>query len=164
MTWAADQPNNQLPALPPGVDLETKAILKAWIPARVALAELKQAGELFPNQGLLTAWLHFSAKRSFTRLPVQILFEQILNGQEESCNTLPVLLSITVAAILASIGATMISSKYATESPLLLVTPTLIYSVELSVTKLSSISNSRFNWYQSPAWMAFGSFLDILSL
>ena len=53
MIWVADKPHNQLPALPPKVDLETKAILKACIPARAALAELKQAGELFPNQGLL---------------------------------------------------------------------------------------------------------------
>lgn len=33
--------------------METIAILKACIPARAALAELKQAGELLPNQGLL---------------------------------------------------------------------------------------------------------------
>ncbi|MBV1877778.1 MAG: Fic family protein [Pseudomonadales bacterium] len=53
MAWMADQPNNQLPTLPPKVDLETKAILKACIPARAALAALKQAGELLPHQGLL---------------------------------------------------------------------------------------------------------------
>lgn len=53
MSWQADQPYNQLPLLPPKVDLETKGILKACIPARAALAELKQAGELLPNQGLL---------------------------------------------------------------------------------------------------------------
>lgn len=47
------QPFNDLPLLPPRLDLETPAILKACIPARAALAELKQAGELLPNQGLL---------------------------------------------------------------------------------------------------------------
>lgn len=54
MTWHADQPNNALPPLPPALDVvETRAILKACISARAALAELKQAGELLPDQGLL---------------------------------------------------------------------------------------------------------------
>lgn len=52
--WHADQPYNTLPPLPPTrAAMETIAILKACIPARAALAELKQAGELLPNQGLL---------------------------------------------------------------------------------------------------------------
>ena len=54
MNWRADQPYNALPPLPPPVEaVETRAILKACIPARAALAELKQAGELLPDQGLL---------------------------------------------------------------------------------------------------------------
>lgn len=54
MTWQADQPHNQLPLLPPDADLlETRAVLKACISARAALAELKQAGELIPNQSML---------------------------------------------------------------------------------------------------------------
>ncbi len=53
MSWVADHPYNDLPLLPPAVDLESPTILKACIPARAALAELKQAGELLPNQGLL---------------------------------------------------------------------------------------------------------------
>lgn len=54
MAWQADQPYNQLPPLPPAEEaLETVAILKACIRARAALAELKQAGELIPNQTLL---------------------------------------------------------------------------------------------------------------
>ncbi len=53
MTWQPDRPYNQIPLLPPTVDLETTKTLKACIPARAALAELKQAGELLPNQGLL---------------------------------------------------------------------------------------------------------------
>ncbi|MET1256393.1 protein adenylyltransferase Fic [Aliikangiella maris] len=53
MTWQSDQPFNDLPHLPPAVDLDSVAILKACIPARAALAELKQAGELLPNQALL---------------------------------------------------------------------------------------------------------------
>ena len=54
MTWQSDQPYNALPPLPPAREiLENVAVLKACIPARAALAELKQAGELLPNQGLL---------------------------------------------------------------------------------------------------------------
>lgn len=47
-------PYNELPPLPPPVELiETKAILKQCIAARVALAELKQAAELIPNSAVL---------------------------------------------------------------------------------------------------------------
>ncbi|MEI7996638.1 MAG: Fic family protein [Methylococcaceae bacterium] len=53
MTWQPDQPYNHLPLLPPVTEFENVAVLKACIPARAALAELKQAGELLPNQGLL---------------------------------------------------------------------------------------------------------------
>lgn len=53
VAWRADAPFNGLPLLPPSTDLETKAILKQCIPARAALAELKQAAERIPNQGML---------------------------------------------------------------------------------------------------------------
>lgn len=51
--WQADVPFNRLPSLPPAADLETKAVLKRCITARAALAELKQAAELIPNQTML---------------------------------------------------------------------------------------------------------------
>ena len=51
--WQPDQPYLDLPTLPPQVDIETKAILKQCITARGALAELKQAAELIPNQAVL---------------------------------------------------------------------------------------------------------------
>ena len=51
--WQPNQPYLLLPALPPKVDIETKAILKQCITARAALAELKQAAELIPNQSML---------------------------------------------------------------------------------------------------------------
>ncbi len=51
--WRAEAPYNQLPPLPPRHDLESKAVLKACITARAALAELKQAAELIPNQTML---------------------------------------------------------------------------------------------------------------
>ena len=47
------RPFNELPQLPPEVDIESRAILKTCIDARSALAELKQAGELIPNQDVL---------------------------------------------------------------------------------------------------------------
>ena len=53
LAWQANAPFNELPLLPPDTDLETKAILKQCIPARAALAELKQAAERIPNQGML---------------------------------------------------------------------------------------------------------------
>ncbi len=53
MKWQPDQPYNELPLLPAGQNLETVPVLKACIRARAALAELKQAGELLPNQELL---------------------------------------------------------------------------------------------------------------
>ncbi|MCL4127884.1 UNVERIFIED_CONTAM: hypothetical protein GTU68_000344 [Idotea baltica] len=51
--WKADQPYNDLPQLPPTVELESRAVLKACITARSALAELKQAAESMPNQTIL---------------------------------------------------------------------------------------------------------------
>ncbi|MCU5771633.1 Fic family protein [Erwiniaceae bacterium BAC15a-03b] len=54
MSWDAEKPFNQLPLLPPHAEqLESVIVLKACIKARAALAELKQAGELLPDQGLL---------------------------------------------------------------------------------------------------------------
>ena len=51
--WHPAYPYNQLPALPPAHLLESHAVLKACIEARAALAELKQAAELIPNQAML---------------------------------------------------------------------------------------------------------------
>jgi Fic family protein len=53
LSWDPEQPYDDLPPLPPVVDLESKAVLKQCITARTALAELKGAAELLPNQGML---------------------------------------------------------------------------------------------------------------
>lgn len=45
----ANRPYNELPELPPLVELETKRTLKKAIAANLALAELKTASELIPN-------------------------------------------------------------------------------------------------------------------
>jgi Fic family protein len=51
--WRPELPFDRLPLLPPAADLETKAILRQCIEARAAVAELKQAALLIPNQGVL---------------------------------------------------------------------------------------------------------------
>lgn len=51
--WLPDVPFNDIPPLPPEVDLESKGILKQCIEACAAVADLKQAAELIPNQGVL---------------------------------------------------------------------------------------------------------------
>lgn len=51
--FTPETPYNALPLLPPKAELETKRVLKALVQARTALAELKQAGDLIPNQSIL---------------------------------------------------------------------------------------------------------------
>jgi Fic family protein len=53
MSFQPDRPFNDLPLLPPHGDIETRDILKACIEARAAVAELKIAGDLIPNQSVL---------------------------------------------------------------------------------------------------------------
>ena len=53
MKFSPQHPYNDLPLLPPQVEVETRAVLKACIEARSALGELKLAGDLIPNQGVL---------------------------------------------------------------------------------------------------------------
>jgi Fic family protein len=53
MPFNPDRPYNDLPLLPPKVEIESKAVLKACIAARAAIAELRIAGQLIPNQSVL---------------------------------------------------------------------------------------------------------------
>ena len=53
MAFEPTKPYNTLPSLPPRAELESRAVLKACIEARAALAELKQAGALIPKQAVL---------------------------------------------------------------------------------------------------------------
>jgi len=46
-------PYNQLAGLPPRLEVETKAVLRKCISARAAIAALKEAGQLVPNQSVL---------------------------------------------------------------------------------------------------------------
>ncbi len=52
-SWVATLPYNNLPPLPPYGNMESHAILKQCILARVGLAALKQAAELIPNSAML---------------------------------------------------------------------------------------------------------------
>lgn len=51
--WKPDQPYNEIPLLPPSVDLESKKILRQWGLASSALAGLKEAAQMLPNQLVL---------------------------------------------------------------------------------------------------------------
>ncbi|HEY6578204.1 MAG TPA: Fic family protein [Rhizomicrobium sp.] len=53
MAFRPDRAFNALPVLPPKADVETRRVLKLCIEARAALAELKGAGDLIPNQAVL---------------------------------------------------------------------------------------------------------------
>ncbi|NDP49188.1 MAG: Fic family protein [Sulfuriferula multivorans] len=53
VNWKPDQPYNDLPRLPPAAELDTKPVLRQCIKSNTALAELKQAAELIPNQAML---------------------------------------------------------------------------------------------------------------
>lgn len=53
MAFDPSTPYSDLPELPPRLELESRAVLKACIAARSAVAELKAAGRLIPNQGVL---------------------------------------------------------------------------------------------------------------
>src|SRR6476646_7042296 len=66
--WHAGTPYVDLPHLPPSSDIESKRILKACIKARAALAELKQAAELIPNQAILINTLPLLEARSSSEI------------------------------------------------------------------------------------------------
>ena len=53
MVYRNNEPYNDLPFLPPAAALETTAVLRRAITASRALAELKGAGHLIPNQSIL---------------------------------------------------------------------------------------------------------------
>ena len=74
----ARHPYNDLPLLPPKADVETRAILKKCVGARTALAELRLAGQLIPDQSALVhtirIWRPEPARRSRTSSPPTMRF------------------------------------------------------------------------------------------
>jgi Fic family protein len=90
MPFDPSKPYNDLPALPPGVDLESRAVLKACISARAAVAELKAAGQLIPNQGvlvnsitLLEAQASSEIENIVTTTDQMFLFDGVSEGQAD---------------------------------------------------------------------------------
>lgn len=53
MTWRANEPYNDLRALPPAIEVEPREVLKATIEARAALASLDQAARRITNPAVL---------------------------------------------------------------------------------------------------------------
>ncbi len=70
-------PNYRLPALPPPVDLETIAVLKALAHANRALAELKGRAATIPNQGILIDTLALQEAKASSEI------ENIVTTQDE---------------------------------------------------------------------------------
>ncbi|MGK2854135.1 MAG: Fic family protein [Microbacteriaceae bacterium] len=53
MPWIPTEPYNELPNLPPRMEIETTRVLKATIEARAAVAALDQASQRIPNPAVL---------------------------------------------------------------------------------------------------------------
>src|SRR4030042_1179631 len=68
MTFDPKIPYNDLPPLPPKVEVETKTVLKQTITARSALAELKGLGSTIPNQALLVDSLILQEARASSEI------------------------------------------------------------------------------------------------
>jgi len=66
--WQPDRPYNAMPLLPPAAEVETRAVLRACITARAALAELKQAAQLIPNQAMLVNTLPLLEARASSEI------------------------------------------------------------------------------------------------
>ena len=89
LPWQADRPYNLLPTLPPAVELETRAVLKRCIEARTALAELKQAAELIPNQRMLINTLPLLEAKDSSEIEsivttTDLLFQHAQDGEHHA--------------------------------------------------------------------------------
>ena len=69
MVYRNNEPYNDLPFLPPAAALETTAVLRRAITASRALAELKGAGNLIPNQSILINSIPLQEARCDRPLP-----------------------------------------------------------------------------------------------
>lgn len=68
MGFDRKQPYNDLPLLPPGVELETKAVLKQAISANRMLANLRGLAAQIPNQGMLISSIVLQEARSSSEI------------------------------------------------------------------------------------------------
>ena len=90
MSFDPATPYNDLPLLPPPSELESRAVLKACVSARAAVAELKAAGRLIPNQGvlinsipLLEAQASSEIENIVTTTDQMFLFDGIAEGEAD---------------------------------------------------------------------------------
>ncbi|HEY5234993.1 MAG TPA: Fic family protein [Rhabdochlamydiaceae bacterium] len=77
MSFDRNAPYNALPDLPPNANVETNAILKMAIRANKAVAELRMAGNLIPNQSVLIQTL------GLTEAKVSSEIENIVTTNDE---------------------------------------------------------------------------------
>jgi Fic family protein len=70
-------PFNDLPLLPPSVNLETPAVLKTCIAARAALAELDAVASLFPNRAILINALAAVEARASSEIEKTVREEEV---------------------------------------------------------------------------------------
>jgi Fic family protein len=83
--WNPNVPYNDLPPLPPPVDLETKPVLKRCIRARAAIAQLDQLAELIPNETvLITSLPLLEAKASSEIENIVTTTDKLLEYQQDS--------------------------------------------------------------------------------
>ncbi|HMP76589.1 MAG TPA: Fic/DOC family N-terminal domain-containing protein [Kiritimatiellia bacterium] len=68
MTFDPNKPHNDLPALPPKAEVETRAVLKRVISATRAVAELKGVGGVIPNQSMLVNTLALQEARASSEI------------------------------------------------------------------------------------------------
>jgi Fic family protein len=68
MNYDPRLPFNDLPPLPPPVDVETKAVLKRSTSAQIALAALKVAGATIPDQTMLVTSLVLQEARASSEI------------------------------------------------------------------------------------------------
>ena len=70
-------PFNNLPIIPPKIDLETKPIMRKLAVTRAALAEMKGIGEIIPNQSMLINTLTMREAKDSSEI------ENIVTTQDE---------------------------------------------------------------------------------
>lgn len=80
MVYRNNEPYNDLPFLPPAAALETTAVLRRAITASRALAELKGAGNLIPNQSILinSIPLEATTERCRQDLPGRVYSKELM--------------------------------------------------------------------------------------
>lgn len=77
MSYQPDRPYNELPDLPPAIDIETPAVLRAAIRAHRLLAELKGYCQTLPNPDLLLTTVILQESRDSSAI------ENIVTTQDE---------------------------------------------------------------------------------